>query len=42
MTINVAKEFFNQNYTNFHSYNRRLLPPTKRAKSVHLIVRISE
>jgi hypothetical protein len=35
MAIKVAKRFFNQNYTSFHSHYYRLIPPTKRAVRRH-------
>ena len=31
----VAKRFFNQNYTSFHSHYHHLIPATKRAENVN-------
>ena len=42
MVIKVAMRFFNQNYTNFHSYYHRLLPPIKRAVKVFLVFYLLE
>ena len=37
MAIKIAKRFFNQNYTIFHSHYHHLLPPTKRAVKTVLV-----